>query len=170
MAFEPSIFKVEEIWKSFLAMMPRPVSGEWIQDEFAGIAAYGIHRVVSLLEEPEAEEVGLGDEAVLCACYGMEFVSYPIVDRGLPESVEEFSRFIRGLYDAINRGEATVVHCRAGIGRAGIVAACVLLQAGFDPEKVFAHVSRARGLEVPDTEDQREWVLANHREITKVNG
>ena len=127
MAFEPSIYVVEPIGCSYLAVMARPVLGEWIKDEFAGIAAFGIKRVVSLLEADEATEIGLGDERALCEENGMEFLSYPIIDRGLPSSLADFSQFTLKLYETISGGQATVLHCRAGIGRTGIMAAGVLL-------------------------------------------
>ena len=42
--------------------MAKPVVGEWIEDEFAGIAKAGIRQVVSLLEPMEARALGLRDE------------------------------------------------------------------------------------------------------------
>ena len=170
MAFEPSIYVAEPIGSSFLAVMARPVPGEWIRDEFAGIADFGINRVVSLLEPDEAIEIGLGDESALCEENGMEFDSYPIVDRGLPISVAEFSRFTLKLYETIGSGQATVVHCRAGIGRTGLVAAGILLRCGFEPDHAFDHISKARGMPVPDTEEQRGWIVANHLKICGTEG
>lgn len=58
MAFEPSVFVVESIGSGFLAVMARPVPGEWIDDEFAGIAALGIRCIVSLLESAEGAGAG----------------------------------------------------------------------------------------------------------------
>ena len=165
MAFEPSIYVVEPIGCSYLAVMARPVPGEWIKDEFAGIAAFGIKRVVSLLEADEATEIGLGDERALCEENGMEFLSYPIIDRGLPSSLADFSQFTLKLYETISGGQATVLHCRAGIGRTGIMAAGVLLRCGFEPGDAFDHITKARGMAVPDTEEQREWIVANHLRI-----
>jgi len=46
----------------------------------------------------------------------------------------------------------------AGIGRSGLVGACVLGQLRMAPDSAFAMLSRARGLAVPDTEAQAEWV------------
>ncbi len=60
----------------------------------------------------------------------------------------------------------TVVHCRAGIGRSAVVAAGILLQAAFGPEEAFARVSEVRGVDVPDTDEQHNWVVSNYREIT----
>ena len=60
----------------------------------------------------------------------------------------------------------TVVHCRAGIGRTGVVAAGILLHAAFEPEQAFARVSEVRGVDVPDTDEQYNWVVSNYRAIT----
>jgi protein-tyrosine phosphatase len=53
------------------------------------------------------------------------------------------------------------VHCRAGIGRSGIAAAAVLVSLGHEPRDVFAMVSKARGVSVPDTDEQIEWFRKN---------
>ena len=165
MAFEPSIYVVERIGSGFLAIMARPVPGEWIDEQFAGLAALGINRVVSLLELSEAHQLGLGDEEDLCRKHGIEFLSFPTSDRGVPSSVQDFRACTHMLYETTGSGNNTVVHCRAGIGRAALMAAGVLLHAGFEPEHAFRHISKARGVEVPDTDEQRGWLLANRREI-----
>ena len=64
---------------------------------------------------------------------------------------------------------STVVHCRAGIGRTGVAASGVLLHAGFKPDEAFERISELRGVGVPDTEEQRDWVVGNFHEITKDN-
>lgn len=168
MHYKPSFYVVEQIGSGFLAVMARPVPGEWIAEEFAGISSFGIDRVVSLLEPDEALDIGLGDEEEYCKQNGMEFVSYPIADRGLPDSVVEFSKFTHMLYESTGRGISTVVHCRAGIGWTGIVAAGVLLQAGFEPDEAFQHIAKARGMSVPDTDEQRAWIVSNHKTICGV--
>ena len=64
MAFtvKPDIYVVELIGSGFLAVMAKPVAGEWIDDEFRGIANEGIKQIVSLLETHESYEVGLSRE------------------------------------------------------------------------------------------------------------
>jgi protein-tyrosine phosphatase len=57
------------------------------------------------------------------------------------------------------KGQNVLVHCRAGIGRTGLVAASVLVRTGIDPEVALRLVSTARTLVVPDTAEQRTWVL-----------
>jgi len=92
----------------------------------------------------------------------MEFVLYPIKDRGLPNSVEEYLRFTKSLYHEAAGGLNTVVHCRADIGRTGLIAAIVLLHCGFKPIKAFEHISKKRGVAVPDTQEQIDWVINSH--------
>jgi len=55
-----------------------------------------------------------------------------------------------------------VFHCRAGIGRSGMMTASVLLHQGLTVREAFARISAARGLIVPDTPGQLEWVESNY--------
>jgi protein-tyrosine phosphatase len=164
---KPQIYKVEQIGNGFLAVMAKPVSGEWIDDEFLNISREGIHQIVSLLEHQEAYEVGLEDEKLLSEKNGMEFVSYPIQDRGLPRSLGEFRELTKSLYHQITGGKNTVIHCRAGIGRTGLVAAGVLVQCGYGSSESFKHISKKRGVKVPDTIEQHDWLITNYSELTK---
>ncbi len=175
----PTFYEIELIGSGFLAVMAKPVAGEWIDDEFSGLANASLHRVVSLLEPHEAYEVGLGDEESLCEKYGMSFVSYPVVDRGLPPSVIGFAEMTKKLYHEIAGDLNTVIHCRAGIGRTGLMAAGVLLHAAFSVDEAFARVTKRRGVEVPDTDEQSEWLsgsffpkqtLCAEQQITKLAG
>ena len=161
----PDIYRVKEIGSGYLAIMAKPVSGEFIEEEFQGIAREGISKIVSLLEPHEEYAVGLSKEADLSNRNGIEFVSHPIVDRGLPSSVPKFCSFISSTHAGIQSGINTVVHCRAGIGRAGIVVASVLVRSGMDAEPAFELVSEKRGVSVPDTEEQLNWVVAHQKAL-----
>ncbi len=163
---KPDIYPVLAIGKGSLSVMAKPVAGEWIEEEFEGISRTGIHRIVSLLESQEARELGLGDEKMLCEKFGMEFVSFPIRDMGLPVSLEDYVSLTDRLYKDALRGLNTVVHCRAGIGRTGVVAAGILLHNGYDPTAAFALISAKRGVSVPDTLEQLDWVINNHVSIS----
>ena len=161
----PDIYKVELIGSGSLSVMAKPVSGEWIEDEFSNISMFGIDRIVSLLESHEVYDLGLEMEKALAEKNGMEFISYPIPDRGLPNSIDDFLRFTKRLYNEAAGGLNTVVHCRAGIGRTGMIAAGVLLHCGFEPIDAFDLISKKRGVAVPDTQEQIDWVVKSHSEM-----
>ena len=84
------IYPLREFENVSLAIMPRPRAGDWLEDEIASWHRTDIRTVVSLLEPYEVDELGLKDEARLCASNGIEFVSFPIPDRGVPTSYERF--------------------------------------------------------------------------------
>ena len=158
---KPKIYSVELIGNGSLSMMAKPVSGEWIDDEFKSIALEGINTIVSLLEKSESYDVGLQNEEAFVKKYGMEFYEFPIKDRGIPQSKEQFRTFSKALYIAADSGKNIVVHCRAGIGRAGLLAAGVLLHCKFDAIDAFDHIAKKRGIAVPDTETQKDWLIKN---------
>ncbi len=161
----PTFYEIELIGSGFLAVMAKPVAGEWINEEFAGLYESGLRQVVSLLEEHEAYELGLSKEKDLCEKHGLSFISYPIPDRGLPTSTSGFAALTKAIYHDSAGGQSTVIHCRAGIGRTGLVAAGVLLHAAFDVDDAFRRVSDRRGVEVPDTQEQRDWLSLNRKEL-----
>ena len=141
-----------------LAIMPRPRAGDWLEDEVGHWQREGLETVVSLLEPAEVSELELGSEPALCASRGIKFLSFPIPDRGVPASAAAFDSFLAPVVETLRTGGSVGVHCRAGIGRAGLTAACILVRAGIPYPLAFPAISRARRVKVPDTEQQESWV------------
>ncbi len=141
-----------------LAIMPRPRAGDWLEDEIDQWQREGLNIVVSLLEPAEIAELEIDAEPNLCASRGIEYLSFPIPDRGIPTSVLAFDTFLAPVVKRLCSGAAVGVHCRAGIGRAGLTAACILVRAGIPYPLAFPAISRARRVKVPDTEQQESWV------------
>jgi protein-tyrosine phosphatase len=154
------LFWIEHGAVGRIAIAARPRAGEWLEAEVAEWKASGLQVIVSLLEADEVSELGLQREADLCRASGIEFISFPIPDRGVPKSREDAwgvaGLIARGMAD----GRSIAIHCRAGIGRSSVVAACALISAGVETNEAFALIRDARGVSVPDTDEQRDWVLA----------
>jgi len=159
------VFKIESIGSGFIAIMAHPAHEQDAAAAIAGIAQNGIRQVVSLLDPAEARALGLDEEAQLVEAQSMTFVSFPIADMGLPVSLDDFAALARRLYQQVHTGLNTLVHCRGGIGRSGLLAAAVLLHCGMDPQQACEQVSRKRGRRVPETDAQRAWLLANQAVI-----
>lgn len=143
-----------------LGIMSRPRGGDWLEDEVAGLRAAGVQVVVSLLTGEEVVELGLEQEEALCGGAGLTFRRMPIPDRDVPPLDPTTARFVEDLRDALLAGATVVIHCRMGIGRSSLIAASTLVLLGVHPDEAFARLSAARGLAVPDTEEQRRWVTA----------
>lgn len=139
-----------------LAIMARPRAGDWLEDEIAHWVRSGVGIVVNLLERDEIDDLGLELEAALCEGSGIEYLSFPIPDRGVPNDVEAVMGFAE---EVVGKGKSIAIHCRAGIGRSSIVAAAILVSGGLDPNDALLAISKARGLPIPDTDAQRDWVL-----------
>jgi protein-tyrosine phosphatase len=142
-----------------MAIMARPRSGEWLEMEIDGWKDAGVDVVVSLLEQAEVVELGLQHEADLCRSRGIDFMSFPIPDRGLPESRLAASEIAHALAAGLQGGRCIAIHCRAGIGRSSLMAAGALICSGIEAETALGLIAAARGLTVPDTDEQREWVM-----------
>jgi protein-tyrosine phosphatase len=154
----PDLFWIPGPWRGRLAVVARPRGGEWLADELAGWRSAGIDVVVSLLEGNEAIQLELLQEPALSLANEMQFVSFPIPDRGLPASTPSALALLASLGRALDEGKNVAVHCRQGIGRSGLIAAGVLAISGVPPEEATKMVSAARGLSVPETSEQRDWV------------
>lgn len=152
------LFWVPEAAPYRLAFMPRPQGGEDLSAEIKGWQAAGISTVVSLLEPFEASYLNLAEEGAHCQGAGIEFVSFPIGDRGLPTSFTKVQELVSGIVERLKAGKAVSIHCRVGIGRSGLITACVLLHLGVPMAEVFPALIRARGVGVPDTAEQAMWV------------
>jgi protein-tyrosine phosphatase len=143
-----------------LAIAVRPRAGDWLEAEVNEWKSAGIEVIVSLLEREEVSELGLQREAELCRANGIDFVSFPIPDRGVPDSQRETLRVARVLATCLQDGRSIAIHCRAGIGRSSVIAACTLICCGREAEEALRLIEASRGLSVPDTDEQRGWVMA----------
>ncbi len=150
---------IEGPWPGRLAISSRPRGGDWLEDEVRSWQQAGLDMIVSLLTEDEITDLELTQEAELCQAHGLQFLTFPIVDRGVPSSRRATLDFVRKLEDALAEGKNLVIHCRQGIGRSALIAACLLVLSGTDPETAFRRVSAARGVSVPETPEQRKWVM-----------
>ena len=143
-----------------LGIMARPRGGDWLADEINGWLDAGAHTIVSLLEPAEVTELELDAERSLCLKSGLDFISFPIPDRGIPEGRSEMTQLIRRVRSTIINGKRVAIHCRQGIGRSSMVAAIVLLSLGAARNEVFNTISGARGCKVPDTPEQVCYALS----------
>jgi protein-tyrosine phosphatase len=149
---------VDGPWPGKLALAARPRGGDWLEDEIASWRRAGIGTVLSLLTTDEEQDLDLSREAGAVRAQGITFKSLPIPDRGVPSSETEVAAALETIDADLASGKNVVVHCRQGIGRSGLLAACLLITKGIDPKKAVETVSAARGIDVPETAEQCSWI------------
>lgn len=157
---QAQVYWIEGPWRGRLAIVPRPRGGDWLADEVRAWQQIGFDRVVSLLTPDETADLDLSGEEEGCRAQEIGFMSFPIPDRSVPASRNATLALVQQLEEALIGGERVAVHCRQGIGRSGLLAACLLVAAGEEPAAAFQQIASARGCAVPETVEQREWVNA----------
>jgi protein-tyrosine phosphatase len=152
------VYWVAGPWPGKLAVSPRPRGGDWLEDAIAGWRRDGVDQVLSLLTPGEEKDLDLEREAHLAQGQGIKFRSFPIPDRQVPASGPALAQILGVINKDLASGKNVLIHCRQGIGRTGLVAACLLVSQGLDPATAIDRVSSARGLPVPETDEQKHWI------------
>jgi protein-tyrosine phosphatase len=152
------VFWITGPWQGRLGIVPRPRGAEWLDDETRAWREAGIDVIVSLLEPAEEAELALAGESTASAASGLEFRSFPIPDRSVPSSREAVAQLADHIVNALHAGKNVALHCRQGIGRSALIAAAALISGGQDAETAIKTIRRSRGLEVPETSAQRQWI------------
>ncbi len=131
--------------------------GRDLAADLDALAEAGASRVLCLLGDEELRWAGVADMESQAVERGMVFRQAPILDQGVPghEDARELARWCLG---AVADGERVVVHCMGGLGRAGTVAACTLVERGLAAEDAIVAVRRARGARAVETAGQERFV------------
>jgi protein-tyrosine phosphatase len=156
-----TIYSIKEAAPNRIAIVARPRGGDWLCDELDALSREGIDVLVSMLTEEETDELGLDREAEECDAAAIKFVNLPVLDRSVPRDRDGFLRSVEHLAEMVRAGRFLGVHCRASIGRSSVLAVSVLVRLGWDVTKAFYAVESARGCSIPDTPEQRQWVIQN---------
>ncbi len=163
------VYWTQEKFPGRIALVPRPRGGDWLEDEASAWANSGLDAIVSMLELEEVESFGLEREAEFCRLNGIEFFSFPIIDRSIPALDDNLFSLLERLKMLLLQGKSVAIHCRQSIGRASLLAAFLMILFNIEPKEAFRQLSLARGLEVPETEEQRKLAEKFYNELSVVS-
>lgn len=122
-------------------------------------ARWGAAAVVTLVENAELDELHLWDLEKEVRRRFVEWHHLPIRDVSVADAAfkRSWPAHAARLQALLDAGANVLVHCRGGLGRAGMVAARLLVERGVDPETAMSEVRAVRAGAV-ETPNQEQWV------------
>lgn len=140
------------------------LTGAWDRDlglDLDAVKAWGAAALVTLIEAHEFRLLGveaLGEETTR---RGLLWLHLPIKDVSTPGPGFERQWSTEGprLHGLLQAGRSVVVHCRGGLGRAGTIAARLLVESGWTPAKAIQTVRKVRPGAI-ETREQEDYVRA----------
>ena len=140
------------------------MTGAWDRDlgiDLDAIRAWGSTALITLVTREELTLLGvetLGEEVER---RHMAWFHLPIVDVSTPDASFErdWDKVAGGLHARLRQGENVLVHCRGGVGRAGTIAARLLIELGWMPGDAIASVRAVRPGAI-ETRAQERYVLS----------
>jgi protein-tyrosine phosphatase len=121
------------------------------------VSTYRTDLLVSLLEPHEYELLKIPDLLDRARERGMRVRHLPIRDVSVPGSAKrgEFAGLVDEIVSELEDGHTVVTHCRGGLGRAGMTAACVLVRSGLGPDEAIDTVRHFRKGAIETLEQER---------------
>lgn len=147
---------------------PDAATGPWDRDldmDLDAAREAGVTTMVTLMEDHEVTACALSAETITAATASRDiaWLHCPIVDFQIPtEDWEETWQTVGEILRlAITDGETILLHCRGGRGRAGMIAARLLVELGVPNEDAITQV-RVQRPEAIETAAQEEHVRTIH--------
>lgn len=143
------------------------MTGAWhreLDTDLAAIQAWGASLLVMLVETHELALLQVPDLQARLEYFGIQCLHLPIVDVSIPDSAFEanWPTAKARIVGMLSTGDDIVLHCRGGLGRTGLVAAWLLIEAGIAPCEAISVVRRARPGTI-ETPEQERYVLARRQ-------
>lgn len=104
-----------------------PGRKETMEDFRLAVAKEKISAVISLTGLEEINNISPSYAGALATeGIGCQWIELAVPDFGLPDDTELYKNQVLASAAALKKGEKQLVHCRAGIGRTGTFAVCLL--------------------------------------------
>jgi protein-tyrosine phosphatase len=129
-------------------------------DSLAELRAWPAAALVSLIERWELDFLGVANLGAESERAGLEWFHLPIIDMSAPDRrfADAWPEVGPRLHARLDAGENLVVHCRAGLGRSGTVAALLLIERGVEVRAAIRQVRGARPGAI-EAAEQETWLV-----------
>lgn len=130
-----------------------------IQADLQEYRDWGANLVVTFLEPHELGVLRIDDLQERISTLGIRWIHLPIRDMDIPDQDFEDAWAYDGerIRHALRIGERVILHCYAGLGRTGMIAARLLIELGTDPEDAIRSVRRDNRRRI-QTDEQEAFV------------
>jgi len=152
--------KTNGMGKLLISASPGKKDCRWNRDlciDLDVIKNSGIQIIVCLLEWSEMKKLSIADYPKKCQEKGLLFYHLPIKDFSAPRQ-KEVDTLVPLLVEHLVEGKNILVHCRAGLGRAGTICACCLCHFGFKGKEAIELVRNQRNGAI-QTSNQENCVI-----------
>jgi ADP-ribosyl-[dinitrogen reductase] hydrolase len=138
------------------------LTGSWnrnLDQDMQRIAEWRPDAMLTLIESHEFVELGVTQLPKVAEMMGLEWHHLPIRDMDVPDAEFEQKWLQVGarLRQYLMNGGRVLVHCKGGLGRAGTIAARLLVELGEKPESAITQVRLVRRLAI-ETGAQEAYV------------
>ncbi|MDE0113908.1 MAG: ADP-ribosylglycohydrolase family protein [Albidovulum sp.] len=141
----------------------------WARDldlDMDAVGDWGATAVLTLIEDHEFESLSVRSLGDAVKTRDIEWHHFPILDGDVPtaEAMGRWRALSPRLHQILERRGRLVVHCRGGLGRAGTIAALILIERGRSAPDAIREVRSVRRGAV-ETVAQERWLAsrAPHR-------
>lgn len=133
------------------------------------IRTWGACVLVSLMEAHEFNDVGVStiELSRRAGKLGIEWIHAPIADGSIPsqEFLCQWRLIVPRIRELLDAGQSIVFHCLGGLGRTGMMAACLLIEMGAAPLDSVLAVRAARPGAI-ENRSQEDFVI-NYMPMTR---
>lgn len=125
------------------------MTGAWARDlclDLDAVRVWGASAVVTLVTSAELRDLKVETMGGEVTARGMRWFHLPIEDVSTPttEWERDWLSANSALHAVLDIGGRVLVHCKGGLGRAGLVAGRLLIERGMKPDAAIAAVRAVR--------------------------
>ena len=136
------------------------LTGAWRRDlqlDLDAVRNWGAEIVMSLVTAEELSELNVATLGTEVEARAMRWFHLPILDVSVPSPEWEtwWAANRPAVHEVLDRGQHVLVHCKGGLGRAGLTAARLLVERGEQPSDAIRAVRAVRPGAIETTAQER---------------
>ena len=143
--------------------------GKWNRNialDLKRIEDWNTDTLITLMEDQEFQKIGVAGFKDAADKSQFTWVHIPIRDTSIPSQQAEqlLSDVMPTIHETLQAKGRIVIHCRGGLGRTGLLAARILIEAGMEAQNAIDYVRKQRPGAIETYEQERYLFELNHNQ------